>query len=132
MSERAGLATKTLSHEAAQRKTLWSFLSWCLSGEILLNTLLPHYGRLARFVEHRASRRGLGRMFLRLRTLSVRNQHTLYCCQTLGPLSGATPRLLARKKRGNSCKIRPELEALSFGLISLGELKKVRALIVLE
>ena len=41
MSERAGLATKTLSHEAAQRKTLWSFVSWCLSGEILLNTLLP-------------------------------------------------------------------------------------------
>src|SRR5207247_5203573 len=43
MSERAGLATKTLSHEAAQRKTLWSFVSWCLSGEILLNTLLPHF-----------------------------------------------------------------------------------------
>ena len=43
MSERAGLATKTLSHEAAQRKTLWSFVSWGLSGEILLNTLLPHY-----------------------------------------------------------------------------------------
>jgi len=40
MSERAGLATKTLSHEAAQRKTLWSLVSWWLSGEILHNT--PH------------------------------------------------------------------------------------------
>src|SRR6266481_6883273 len=43
MSELAGLATKTLSHEAAQRKPLWGFVPWCLSGEILLNTLLLHY-----------------------------------------------------------------------------------------
>src|SRR6266478_596320 len=43
VSERGSLATKTPSHEAAQRKTLWTFVSWCLSGEILLNTLLPHY-----------------------------------------------------------------------------------------
>src|SRR6266550_5602302 len=50
MSERAGLATKTLSHEAARRKTLWSFVSWCLSGEILLNTPLPHYLRLRKLI----------------------------------------------------------------------------------
>ena len=42
-SELAGSATKTPSREAPQRKTLWSFVSWCLSGEILLNTLLPYY-----------------------------------------------------------------------------------------
>src|SRR5438034_908004 len=43
MSQRAGLAIKTLSHEAAQRRLCGSFVSWCLSGEILLNTLLPQH-----------------------------------------------------------------------------------------
>jgi hypothetical protein len=43
MSDWNPLATKPLSHEAARRKTLWTFGSWCLCGETLLNTLLHHY-----------------------------------------------------------------------------------------
>ena len=47
MSEPAVFATKTLSHEAAQRKTLWSLVSWCLSGEILSTHYYPTTTRQA-------------------------------------------------------------------------------------
>src|SRR2546426_9619147 len=44
ISDVARLATKPPSHDAAQRQALWTIVSWCLTGYMLLNTLLPTTG----------------------------------------------------------------------------------------